>query len=240
MNPRLATVIIPTLNAARFLAEALDSVFSGTMQPLEVLVVDGGSTDNTQAVALKYAGVRWIFEPEPGYGAALNRGIREASAPLLAFLEGDDIWLPRRLEAQFAFLDEHEGCAGCFGRVRRFIEPGCSAPAGFRAESLLHDLEAPLLSAALIHRGVFDRVGLFQSEYRSGADMDWLARANDAGIRFDYVPELLVRKRIHDSNVSSLVELSHRDIFKALRASVRRKHNAGSATGMATPIPPIG
>jgi glycosyltransferase involved in cell wall biosynthesis len=217
------SVIIPTLNAARFLKQAIESVMSGDVLPLEILVVDGGSTDETETVAKSFANVRWIVDLAKGYGAAINRGLLDAKAERIAFLEADDIWLPRRLAAQLDYLEEFADADICFGRVRRFLEPGCSAPPGFRRESLDRELESPLLSVALIHRRVFELVGNFEPAYASGADMDWLARARDRGHRFHYPAELLVRKRIHDANVSSNIPLSHADLLGALRASARRK-----------------
>jgi glycosyltransferase involved in cell wall biosynthesis len=223
-NP--VTVIIPTLNACTYLEQALDSVCAGTVRPREILVVDGGSTDDTKRVATSFESVKWIDDATPGYGAALNRGIRDASGELVAFLEADDVWLPQKLELQLAHFLAHPACRVCFGGVRRFIEPGHAAPAGFRAETLSSDLRAPLLSAALMRRTVFDEVGLFDSSFRSGADMDWIARAKDLGVEFEYVPELIVRKRIHDHNVSSQIDLSHSDIMRALKDSIRRKRES--------------
>lgn len=226
MTANLVTVIIPTLNASTYLRQALDSVCAGTVRPLEIIVVDGGSTDGTKRVAASCESVRWIDDATPGYGAALNRGIREAGGELVAFLEADDIWLPQKLESQLAHFVAHPACRVCFGGVRYLIEPGHAVPPGFRGENLSHDLRAPLLSAALMKKTVFDEVGLFDSSFRSGADMDWIARAKDLGVEFEYVPELIVRKRIHDHNVSSQIDLSHTDIMRALMGSIRRKRQS--------------
>lgn len=217
------SVIIPTLNAARFLRQAIESVMAGDVLPREIVVVDGGSSDGTETIARSFPKVRWIVDLEKGYGAAINRGLGEASAARVAFLEADDLWLPRRLAAQLEYLERVPDGDICFGRVRRFLEPGFPPPPGFRMETLDRELESPLLSVALIHRRVFAQVGMFEPTYTSGADMDWIARARDAGLRFHYPAELLVRKRIHDANVSSNIELGHADLLGALRASARRK-----------------
>ena len=100
MKPRV-TVVIPCFNAARFLRETLESALNQSHAPIEVLVIDDGSTDQSAAIAASYGPpVRVISQTNQGESVARNRGIEEARGSWIAFLDADDIWLPEKLERQ--------------------------------------------------------------------------------------------------------------------------------------------
>jgi glycosyltransferase involved in cell wall biosynthesis len=97
------SVVIPVFNGGRYLREALDSVLCQTLPPLEVLVVDDGSTDESAAIAEAYGPpVRVIRQANQGESVARNRGIDEAQGEWVGFLDADDIWLPGKLKAQLS------------------------------------------------------------------------------------------------------------------------------------------
>lgn len=103
------SVIIPLYNKARFVRRALESVARQTLADFETIVVDDGSTDAGDKVAAEFcerdARFRFLRQPNAGPGAARNRGVREARAPLVAFLDADDEWLPEYLEESVRLLD---------------------------------------------------------------------------------------------------------------------------------------
>lgn len=103
MNTFRASVVIPAYNAARHLAETLDSVLGQTLPPHEILVIDDGSTDDTPAVVAKFAGrVAHVRQENCGVSAARNNGLARATGNWVAFLDADDLWEPRFLEAASA------------------------------------------------------------------------------------------------------------------------------------------
>jgi glycosyltransferase involved in cell wall biosynthesis len=107
----LVSVIIPCYNQARFLGEAIESVLSQSYPHFEVVVVDDGSTDNTQEVASRYPGVRCIRQENRGLAGARNEGIRRSRGSYLVFLDADDRLLPEALEAGLRELKAHPECA---------------------------------------------------------------------------------------------------------------------------------
>jgi glycosyltransferase involved in cell wall biosynthesis len=112
------TAAIPTYNRARFLPEALESVFAQTRPPEEVLVVDDGSTDDTQEVLARYGDrIRVVRQPNAGRSAARNRAITEAGGELLSFLDSDDRWLPDKLERQVPVLERDPRVGMVHGHV---------------------------------------------------------------------------------------------------------------------------
>src|ERR1700730_282841 len=120
----LVSVITCFLNAERFLAEAIESVFAQTFEDWELLLIDDGSTDGSTAVAQRFARdfpdrirfLEHLGRENRGLAASRNLGVTHAKAPLIAPLDSDDVWLSQKLERQFAILSEHPEIAMVFGK----------------------------------------------------------------------------------------------------------------------------
>lgn len=103
----IVSIIIPTYNYARFLPEALESVFSQSLKNYEIIVVDDGSTDNTREIVGTYGDrVRYFYQSNSGVSAARNKGIKEALGDYLAFLDADDLYRPEFLEKMLLKMEE--------------------------------------------------------------------------------------------------------------------------------------
>ena len=110
----LVTVIIPTYNRVRYLREAIDSVLSQDFRDFELIVVDDGSTDATSDLMDAYSSrLRYIFQEHHGVSAARNTGIAHARGSLVAFLDSDDLWLPKKLSAQVDFFRKNRDALIC-------------------------------------------------------------------------------------------------------------------------------
>lgn len=111
----LVSVIIPTYNYGRYLRQSIDSALQQTYPNIEVIVVDDGSTDDTQSLLADYGDkVRNILQANQGAAAARNRGIREARGDYIAFLDADDSYCPDNIAAKVDFLLEHAEYAWCY------------------------------------------------------------------------------------------------------------------------------
>ena len=118
------SVIIPVYNAEHYLAEALDSVLAQEIEPLEILVVDDGSTDGSATIARRYADrVRFYQQANRGAAFARNRGIELSKGSLLAFLDADDLWMPSKLNVQVNALEDQPELDMVLGTVMQFISP---------------------------------------------------------------------------------------------------------------------
>jgi len=178
----MVSVIIPTYNRASFLKEALDSVLLQKHVEMEVIVVDDGSTDNTSAI-VEACGrpVAYCQQSNAGVSAARNAGIKMARGEWLAFLDSDDLWLPGKLECQLDFLSRHPAVKICQTEEvwirnghRQNPKKYHKKPSGYCFPALLERcLVSP--SAVMIHRSLFDEVGLFDETLPACEDYDlWL------------------------------------------------------------------
>ena len=109
MKTPCISVIIPTYNRAHFVREAIDSVLGQTYQDFEIIVVDDGSTDDTKTVLALYGNrIRYLHQKHRGRSEARNTALKSAAGKFVAFLDSDDIWLPRKLEKQLPLFDSDE------------------------------------------------------------------------------------------------------------------------------------
>lgn len=184
MKPTISA-IITGYNYARFLPAAIESVLTQTLPPDEIIVVDDGSTDDTAAVVARYAdrGVRYVYKENGGAGAARNRGITESRGDLLAFLDGDDRWLPDKLALQVEHIERNPTVGLVTGSERQVYESGGDSfylrrkrvgAASFYPRILVENsIGNPSLT--LIKRECFEQVGLFDETMPLGQDWEmWI------------------------------------------------------------------
>jgi len=214
-------VVIPAYNAARYIAEAIESVLAQTLPPAEIIVVDDGSTDATAEVAGGFPGVMVLRQAHRGVSAARNAAVEASRAPFIAFLDADDIWLPRKLEVQWEFGGHHPAPGVVMARqVYHFEGP---IPAWFRGPTDGGWEPGLVPSNWYLPRETWRIVGPFDERLTHSEDTDWLARASNLGVSTVTVPEILVVRRIHGGNASAQAAAVRAGILRTLRSSVQRK-----------------
>ncbi len=207
------SVIIPSYNSARFVVEAVESALAQTVPPDEIIVVDDGSTDDTQARLLPYRGsIRCISQRNAGVAAARNRGIRESRGSLIAFLDADDRWLPRKLERQLECLAARPDVDLVHTDLRYWNDqtgeltpslPGRERFVGFCIREFFWWCGVNT-STVLLRRRCLDEVGLFDELIPGGysEDLDLFLRIAPR-FQLAFVPEPLVHYRRHGNNATS-------------------------------------
>lgn len=222
----LVSCIVPVHNGERFLKEAVDSIFAQTHRPIEVIVVDDGSTDGTPEVALSYgARVKCVRQDNAGPAAARNRGVEEARGEFIAFLDSDDTWMPTKIAGQVERFASDPGLGICLCHIRNVWEPEV-AEEERRLQGHRRTQPVPGYStvALMARASVFGVVGPFDTRLGHTDDTDWFVRARAAGVKATVLPDVLVHRRMHLGNRSRRRAAASREEYLRLaKAALDRK-----------------
>jgi glycosyltransferase involved in cell wall biosynthesis len=234
------SVVIPSYNRFDFLRAALDSVLAQTFKDYEIIVVDDGSTDETALIKDIYDGkIRFISQNNAGVSAARNAGIRAGDSSHVAFLDSDDIWLPNKLEKQFAFVKANpyvklSQANETWIRDGRRVNPGLKhikRAGDIFIDSLALCLVSP--SASIIKRELVLEYGLFDEKLPACEDYDlWLRilAHEKAGLLDE---NLVTRRAGHEGQLSKkywgMDSFRLYSIIKLLRDDKRLKAKYSSA-----------
>jgi len=192
------SVIIPTFNSAKTVEDTIKSIISQNWPDIQVIIQDGGSTDGTKDIVDRYpvAMFGWDATPDNGIYDAMNKGINRATGEVVAILNSDDVWLPGTLKRVAEVFSRNPDV----GIVSGSIEVWEDLPNGARVvlkSSLLHLRTGMTIQhpATFVRRNVYERVGLFNTCYRIGADYDFVLRCLEANIPCIILNDILVRMR---------------------------------------------
>lgn len=188
------SVIIPSYNSDRYIAETIGSVLNQSMSNLELIVVDDGSTDKTREIVREFgAPVRLVAQSNAGVCAARNRGIDEARGEFICLMDHDDFWFPHKLASQILALKNHSEAGVAYSPYLmwypapdgKYPEPAFLAPtqgiddidpeySGWIYHHLLLDC-IMLTSSAMFRKEVFEKCGAFDESLPYSEDWDlWL------------------------------------------------------------------
>lgn len=203
------SAVIPVYNNGPYIAAAVESILAQTRPADEIIVIDDGSTDNTASALTAFRDrVRYFYQQNQGVPIARNRGILESTSEYIAFLDGDDLWHPNKLELQMEYLRQHPTCSLVYSDMSTFDESGfidssvkerfgCILPSG----NVFKDLfMRPLFGVGTVvfRKECIDEVGYFNEKLPIGEDYDmWLriARHFELGV----VDQPLLMYRFHDA-----------------------------------------
>jgi glycosyltransferase involved in cell wall biosynthesis len=235
------SAIIPTLNMAHFLPDAIASIARQDISVDEVIVIDCGSTDETGTTIKRLrdggAPIRFIETSEQNPAAARNKALEKAQGDLIAFLDADDLWPADKLSAQLGFLNASPNKGMVSGYVTYFdiLDRETLAPASrARTETIFH----VHLGACVYRRAVFERVGAFNPTLVFGEDFDLLMRVREADIGFSFLPRETLYYRKHAASMMAQNDTRKKtDFCRVIAMSVARRRAGGLAP---LDLPPFG
>lgn len=218
------TVIMAVHNRERYVGDAVDSILDQSVPADEVVIVDDGSTDATPDILARYGdALRVIRQPQSGQFAATNRAVQSANGALLAFLDSDDLFTPTSLEVRLDRLRSDEQLDAVFGSMEQFLSADVPANLHRRFRFDPEPARAWLFQTMLIRRDAFARVGPVAEDYKTSANIDWMARAMRAGLRTVDIDDVVARRRIHGTNISIIQSgQKQQDLLRVVRAHVHR------------------
>jgi hypothetical protein len=191
----LISIVVPVRGQAQFLPASLDSIVAQDYPAIEIIVIDDGSTDGiSDMLRQQPVDVRILKQRSAGSAASRNRGIRECSGELVAFLDAGDLWSPRSLQTMVRRLMANGGCDVVQGFGQLLEANGGTAEQGPGRGPVESFLDCP--GAAVYRHEAFEKVGLFDPRLEPGEATDWNGRARAQGLRLCQLdmPTLLMRR----------------------------------------------
>lgn len=216
----LVSVVIPVYNAGPYIGEAIESIISQSYKPIEILIIDDGSSDSSAEVLKTFKNIRYVHQAHGGPSKARNLGISLALGKFVAFHDADDICMPNRVTEQMGVLLSDATIEVVYSRIQNFIDVNAEVPRFFKTNELMKP-RMGFISSALMRKTVFEKVGLFNEGIKIGEDIDWMVRAENRSVCSTTIPEVLVKRRLHETNLSSDIEIGHRNLAKILLAKTK-------------------
>ncbi len=231
----LVSVIIPVYNGERYLGGAIGNVLTQDYRPIEIIVVNDGSTDNTETVARHHKrDIIYVSQENRGPAAARNKGLQTASGDVIGFLDVDDLWTGNKLSVQLARLAEDSSVEIVMGltqlmklesyeesrpRFKKWHDPFC----------------AFLFGAAVFKRSVFEKAGVFDETLHHGEDTEWFMRIREMGISTALIEEVSLLYRWHETNMTLDSATRNRYFIKALKKSLDRRRRKNCSRVVSLP-----
>jgi glycosyltransferase involved in cell wall biosynthesis len=230
----LVSVVISAYNCESYLAQTIDSIVRQNYRPLEIIVVDDGSTDGTRQVCQAYPEIIYHYQRNAGPSSARNTGIRLSKGKYIAFLDSDDLWPEGKLRLQVEMMEKHPDVGLLSGDMRRFSGSEVVVPSMFKNNGfdrnffgddfyaidaykkiLIRGNYIPT-GTVIVRRAGFGKVGYFDENLRHSEDVDvWLRFA--LHYKLAYSQEIWLLRRDHSSNLTRDSESMNLALIKVLR-----------------------
>lgn len=219
------SVVIPCLNGELYLAEAINSVLNQSYEVDEIIVVDNGSTDTSKEIAMSFPKVKYIFFAERNQVLARNYGCCVAEGDYITFLDQDDIWLSEKTQLQLKFLENNPDHIAVIGLQKMFLQPGCQKPSWLKQEFLNTSQPAYLPSAMMVRKKTIYGDFSFDENFNFTSDVAWFFKAKEIGLQIGVINEILLHRRIHDTNLSFNLPILHSEYLKIISQSLKSRRD---------------
>jgi glycosyltransferase involved in cell wall biosynthesis len=223
----LVSVLLPVFNCEKYITSAIESILSQTYRPLEIIIVNDGSTDTTSERLSAFGSkIHVIEQPNQGMSSALNNGLAHAAGKYIAFLDADDLWSPQKLRVQVDYLETHSNVSMVFSNLQQFISPELDEQA--KQSLICPEIPEPgyVKITMLCRRQVFEQAGSFNTAFKVGDFVDWYMRAKEAGLEDHLLPDVLAMRRLHKSHSTAHTYEAMKGFVHVLKAGLDRRRAA--------------
>lgn len=217
----LISAIVPAYNAEAFLTEAIQSIQQQAYEPLEIIVVDDGSTDRTAEIASSFShSIRYVYQENSGPAQARNTGLNLAQGEIISFLDVDDLWPNNKIKIQLDYFAKNSSLEVVVGRVQVLC-------LDIDSEGIFKKFAQPAfgvhLGAGLYKKSVFEKVGYFDPMLRQCQDLDLCMRLRENDIAIGMIEPVTLYYRLHKNNLTKQKEQQTSMFLKAFKQSLNRR-----------------
>jgi uncharacterized protein (DUF1919 family) len=225
------SAIIPVYNGGRFLARAIENIEGQKYEPLEIIVIDDGSTDDTAEIAAGFGDrIRYVYQTNSGPSAARNKGIEMAEGNAIAFLDVDDLWSDNKLAIQLSYLAKHPSVEIVQGLIQEMTWNKSSQSHKLVFDKVFEPYFFINLGSSIYRKSVFEKVGLFDETLRFGEDVDWFIRAWEQNVSKIVIDEVTFFYQLHDTNVTSNKNMVELGVVKVFQRHLNRQRKLGNSS----------
>jgi glycosyltransferase involved in cell wall biosynthesis len=221
------SVIMPVFNTEKYVREAITSVLNQTYTNIELICIDDGSTDGSLKILQSFGDKITVIDSGKNLGIAESRnaGFRVATGDYFALMDADDIWKLNKIELQMHAFEKDPTLDVCFCFMQCFISPELPEETKKLRYNSPDPMPGQVSAATMIKKSSFDRVGYFNTQLTVGEFVDWFTKAKEIGLTSTMIPEVLLLRRIHDSNIGVRERDARSDYIKIVREALLRKKN---------------
>ena len=219
----LISVMMPTYNNAKYISQAIESIYAQNYSNIEIIVVDDGSTDNTKEIVKRYKDIKYFYTEHKGIPFARNIALENSKGEYIAFLDSDDYWLPNKLNTQMQYFKEHPDCEIVFTKYKNIIDNRQIKNDRIVVnEKKREGKEKKILPTALIKKSLFEKYGNFDENFLTGEDSELIYRFEKNGVNLNhYIDNILYIRRLHGNNITLTVRQKYsKYIMNLLRKEV--------------------
>jgi len=195
------SVIMPVHNAENYIEEAINSVLSQSVKPMELIIINNSSTDNTVKVVEKFGDhVKFKTQEDKGAAGGRNAGIKLSTGSFITFIDADDFWTPNHQDILLSAFEEDPELEIAMGLVEQFVSPELVETSKHIINEESKILKGYHPGAILIKRSSFDKVGLFNESLELGEVIEWFFKAKEAKLKIKIIDEVVYKRRLHETN----------------------------------------
>ncbi len=224
-NKPIISVMMPTYNNAKYIKQAIESIYAQNYDNIEIIVVDDGSTDNTKEIVQQYKDIKYFYIEHKGISVARNTALENAKGEYIAFLDSDDYWLPNKLNTQMQYFKDHPDCEIVFTKYENFFEDE-KLKTNKRAmhEKMMEKFLKQYLPSSIIKKELFEKYGTFGENFSGVEDTVFLYRLLKKGVSISHIIlKVFYIRRIHGQNATlNYSQETVKYITAILRKSVRK------------------
>jgi len=228
-NLPLISVILPFYNSQKHLLASVKSVLEQSYSPIELIVVNDGSTDESGAIVQSLDDKRIIYIEKTNSGAAASRneGVKVAKGKYISFIDADDLWDKNKLEKQYQSIQKGGNSTHMiFGQVKEIFDEELQVSEAVKNKAKTFVGYSPI--TLFISKNDFLRVGQYNEKWKVAEFIDWYDRAKSKGLSEIVLPNILAYRRIHKGNIDRLVRKDVKQYAAVLKAALDRKRRSSS------------
>lgn len=228
-NNPLISVMMPTYNNARYICQAIDSVYAQNYSNIEIIVVDDGSTDNTKEILKQYKDIKYFYIEHNGIPFARNIALANSKGEYIAFCDSDDYWLPNKINMQMQYFKEHPDCEIVFTKYENFFEnEALKTNERVVFEKKVEEKVKQYLPSSIVKKRLFEKYGFFDEKFQTGEDAEFITRLKEGKVNIGFfIDTVFYKRRLHGNNTTLVRSPKYKDfLVDFLRKKVLKRRNS--------------